>query len=104
MEKENKKQENRRQNAVVYPETQRMNLELPSIKEINTVSKFVFWNKVFVCLLMVIIILQICIAHREPILKYRIANLVLIFLGVLVGFAVYNKTIKIEKTIYKSKS
>jgi len=101
MEEENRKQNNKQQDQVVQVESQKLVLKSPGIKEINTVSKFVLWNKIFVCLLIVIILLQICFIIREPILEYRIANLILIFLGVLIGFVVYNKTIKIEKTIYK---
>ena len=66
---------------------------------LGKIREYTKYSIKWICFLIAIVILQIYFAFRETVLEYKIANLVLIALGLIAGFIAIRKIIKIQKII-----
>jgi len=92
--------DNKKKNLFLKAEKGEFNLKGMNVQLIlERVRKYTECSKKWICVLVAIVILQIYFAFREPVLIYKIINLVLIALGLMAGFMAIRKIIKIQKTI-----
>ena len=89
-----------KKNYILKVETGKYTLKGVDVQLIlEKVREYTKCSKKWICVLMLTLILQICFACRELVLRYKIANLLLIALSLLASFMAISKVIKIQKTI-----
>lgn len=89
-----------KKNYILEAENGKYNLKGNDVQLVlEQIRKYTKYSIEWICILMVAVILQIYFVFREPVLEYKIANLVLITLGLIAGFKAISKIIKIQRTV-----